>query len=174
MIRRKPRSKKAPYKAATDAMRRLAGELLAKSPSLSGLNRRALTAIADGRRQWVSDVEWRQWFPSESSPRLSPHEGRTNLYRHYDAKGRLLYVGISLAAIERLRCHRTNSPWFGKIARIEIKAFGTRKAALAAETHAIKEERPIHNRAGAPSPRIGQTRSKYRLAAAGTALGTPQ
>lgn len=70
---------------------------------------------------------------------------RTHLYRHYSADGALLYVGISLSAISRLGQHADHATWFDKISRVEITAFDTRDAALAAEREAIARERPVHN-----------------------------
>lgn len=71
--------------------------------------------------------------------------GRTALYRHFDAGGALLYVGISLNAIARLGQHRLTASWFESIARIELEWFATREAAADAERVAIQTERPIHN-----------------------------
>ena len=51
------------------------------------------------------------------------------LYRHFTADGTLLYVGISLSALNRLGQHRQNAEWFDKIARVEIEHFPTRAAA---------------------------------------------
>jgi predicted GIY-YIG superfamily endonuclease len=67
------------------------------------------------------------------------------VYRHYDRDGHLLYVGISLSAIERLREHRRGSRWFREIARIEIERHATRALAIAAEANAIRNERPLYN-----------------------------
>lgn len=68
-----------------------------------------------------------------------------NLYRHFDASGALLYVGISLSAVQRLGQHRHNSHWFESIARIEIETFMSRAQVLIAERSAIEAERPLHN-----------------------------
>lgn len=67
------------------------------------------------------------------------------LYRHFDAKGKLLYVGISLSATYRLSQHKQASPWFGEIARVEIEKCETRAQALEKERVAIVEEKPTHN-----------------------------
>lgn len=76
---------------------------------------------------------------------------KTSLYRHWDADGRLLYVGISLSALQRLAQHKERSRWFERIASVTIEQFPTREAALAAEREAIATERPecniIHNAA---------------------------
>lgn len=70
---------------------------------------------------------------------------RTELYRHYDSNGDLLYVGISLSAVARLAQHRCEAHWFEYIARVDIEPFPTREAALEAEARAIAEESPKHN-----------------------------
>lgn len=71
----------------------------------------------------------------------------TELYRHYDKDGTLLYVGISLSTVARLGQHKTYSRWFEKIDTIKIERYTSRKAALAAEKRAIKSERPKYNKA---------------------------
>jgi hypothetical protein len=50
---------------------------------------------------------------------------------------------ISLYAVGRLIEHREGSPWFKSIARITVENFPSRSAALAAETAAIRGERPF-------------------------------
>ena len=69
----------------------------------------------------------------------------TNLYRHYDSEGILLYVGISLSAIQRLVQHNRSSDWSKYIADIEVETFKTRSEAVLAERQAIKGENPIFN-----------------------------
>lgn len=76
---------------------------------------------------------------------------RTALYRHFDADGRLLYVGISLNAVARLCQHRRDAHWFGDIARIDIEWHPSRTAADKAEREAIVAECPLHNVAHAPT-----------------------
>lgn len=70
---------------------------------------------------------------------------RTALYRHFDAAGQLLYVGISLSAVQRLAQHRQTAHWFDRIARIDIEWHDSREEALAAEVVAIKAEAPQCN-----------------------------
>ncbi len=67
------------------------------------------------------------------------------LYRHFDAAGRLLYVGISLCPFTRTRQHGMLSDWFDDVVRVEIERFDTRSQAEQAEYAAIRNERPIHN-----------------------------
>lgn len=69
----------------------------------------------------------------------------TELYRHYDKDGVLLYVGISLSSTYRFSQHKTNSEWFKLVTRIEIERFKTRKEAVKAEEQAIKDEHPKYN-----------------------------
>lgn len=76
----------------------------------------------------------------------------TNLYRHFDKDGRLLYVGISLDAIVRLRQHVASAEWAGLIATITIERHPSRDEAVAAELKAIRTENPIYNRAGRAEP----------------------
>jgi hypothetical protein len=67
------------------------------------------------------------------------------LYRHFNNKDELLYVGISLSAIARLSQHH-DAEWFYQIARVEVQAFDDREAALRAEAFAINDEKPIFNK----------------------------
>jgi hypothetical protein len=70
---------------------------------------------------------------------------KTSLYRHYDAGGMLLYVGIASSHIARLKSHKGKAGWFWDIARIEVEHFASRADALAAEAVAIRDENPVHN-----------------------------
>lgn len=71
------------------------------------------------------------------------------LYRHWDAGGKLLYVGISLSSVGRLAQHRTQACWARSIAKVTIQRFGSVDQALEAERQAIRTERPVHNKAHA-------------------------
>lgn len=72
-------------------------------------------------------------------------EIQTALYRHFDAGGRLLYIGISLSPTYRLAQHRGCSAWFRDIASVTIQWFPDRPAALDAEREAIRAENPEFN-----------------------------
>ena len=74
---------------------------------------------------------------------------KTDLYRHFNADGVLLYVGVSLSAIERLIGHR-GSKWSHEIANVTVEPFRSRNAALAAETKAIRIEKPLYNKKSRP------------------------
>lgn len=71
------------------------------------------------------------------------------LYRHYDAEGVLLYIGVTMFPKSRLASHKSLSPWGGQIARVDISSYigwAGRQAALDDEAYAIAYERPKHNR----------------------------
>lgn len=77
---------------------------------------------------------------------------RTGLYRHFDAAGALLYVGVSLNTTARLAAHGATSGWFSEIARVDVVHYPTRDDALAAERVAIETEKPRWNIKMAPAP----------------------
>lgn len=70
---------------------------------------------------------------------------KTALYRHFDAAGRLLYVGITNHTPRRLAQHSERSAWFTQSARVTIEWHPTREKALEAERLAVVSERPLHN-----------------------------
>ena len=69
----------------------------------------------------------------------------TDLYRHFNSDGILLYAGISRSALERIGSHKSNSHWYESITRVEVEKFNTRMAASKAERLAIINEKPLHN-----------------------------
>lgn len=71
---------------------------------------------------------------------------KTSLYRHFDADGVLLYVGISIDHISRLLQHRYGSDWFYDIASVTIEHFDTPEEAVEAENLAIVGEKPVYNK----------------------------
>lgn len=70
---------------------------------------------------------------------------RTAVYKHYDAAGLLLYVGVAADPYSRDRQHRRDSPWYHHIASTSVVWFETREEALAVERKTIVQERPLHN-----------------------------
>lgn len=80
------------------------------------------------------------------------------LYRHFDAEGRLLYVGISLSAVERLKQHVSRSGWSAEIASITVETHADREAAMKAEREAVERERPLYNKQLVPK---GQLRMPF-------------
>lgn len=75
------------------------------------------------------------------------------LYRHFDECGRLLYVGVGLSAITRLRAHEKGSGWFDAITTITVEKCASEQDALDKERKAIREEKPLHNIQHVPKPR---------------------
>jgi predicted GIY-YIG superfamily endonuclease len=75
---------------------------------------------------------------------------KTSLYRYYDKRKRLLYIGISINPFKRLSQHKRDKSWEHLIHDIKIETFKTRKEAFIEEEKAIKSENPrwnkIHNK----------------------------
>lgn len=72
---------------------------------------------------------------------------KTAVYRHFDADGRLLYVGCSSDPHGRFVNHKCKSAWAFQVATISIEWFENRATALAAERAAILTEKPPFNSA---------------------------
>lgn len=73
------------------------------------------------------------------------------LYRHYDADGVLLYVGITNDPGKRWNQHRGDKAWWEEVKLTRLEHFASRPEVLAAEKRAISDERPrwnIANNAG--------------------------
>lgn len=69
----------------------------------------------------------------------------TILYRYFDSKDQLLYVGITGHQLKRQSQHRRSSKWFDQIASAKFQHFASRAEASAAEVRAIQEEKPLFN-----------------------------
>lgn len=82
-----------------------------------------------------------------------PNESEADcvLYRHFDAAGVLLYIGISGVPFLRLQQHKSASAWFKQITTITIQRFPNRIEAARAERAAIESEKPLFN--GRPGPK---------------------
>lgn len=79
--------------------------------------------------------------PFEDPTRSKPHV----VYRFYDTRGELLYVGISLAGVQRLGQHRSSKDWFVDVARTEFTHYPDYESAREAERVAIANESPRYN-----------------------------
>lgn len=73
-------------------------------------------------------------------------KGMTELYRHFDEWGRLLYVGVSTSSVVRLWKHMEECSWHDLIATVTIERYLTRGEALVAERLAVREESPYFNK----------------------------
>lgn len=71
---------------------------------------------------------------------------KTMLYRYFDKKDQLLYIGITGDNVKRQSQHKKHSFWAGDIHRATFEYFDTRKDALVAEKQAIINEKPLHNK----------------------------
>ena len=67
------------------------------------------------------------------------------LYRYFNAKNELLYVGISINPVYRLSQHKNTAPWFDLIDRIEIETYDNTQQAREIEKVAIQQESPLYN-----------------------------
>lgn len=72
------------------------------------------------------------------------------VYRHFDADGRLLYIGCTCDPVVRIALHRAQSRWYEQIARIEMVRYPDPTLAIEAEADAIRVERPPYNTTGKP------------------------
>lgn len=99
------------------------------------------------RTPWVNVaiVDTKPELPRSPLLSLPDDSEPTDLYRHFDQAGKLLYVGISISAVGRLAAHAQRSRWTHLVARVEITKYPSRKAALIAEEVAIRDERPEFN-----------------------------
>ena len=66
------------------------------------------------------------------------------VYRFYDDKGELLYVGRSYRLPERLSAHRYGKPWWPEVATIRLEWMPVAELHNA-EMEAIRTENPRHN-----------------------------
>jgi hypothetical protein len=96
------------------------------------------------------------FLPAQGAPRpsLAPITPRPTskkeqesvaLYRHFDADGALLYVGISNDPGGRRSGHLRNSIWADFADRDEVQWFPDRASAQEAERAAIQAEAPLFN-----------------------------
>lgn len=72
-----------------------------------------------------------------------------HVYRWFDDKGLLLYVGISVNAFQRAAQHQA-AEWFAAAKTMTLESAKDEKEALAKERRAILRERPLWNRAHNP------------------------
>lgn len=67
------------------------------------------------------------------------------VYRTYDARGRLLYVGFSNNVAQRMENHRSMSWWFSIAQQVVIEPHDDIASARSAEAAAIRTEAPVGN-----------------------------
>jgi predicted GIY-YIG superfamily endonuclease len=96
-----------------------------------------------------------------------PQPGQVALYRFYDAREELLYVGISNDPWRRRKEHSVTQHWYPRVRHQSITWYDSEHQARSAETSAIRQERPHFNKAGAIRP----ARARFHLRV-DIALGT--
>lgn len=67
------------------------------------------------------------------------------LYRHYDASGELLYIGITNSPPLRWAQHLERTVWARFVTASTLAWYPDRSAAAASERAAIRRERPLFN-----------------------------
>ena len=80
------------------------------------------------------------------------------LYRHFDADGKLLYVGITLNPESRQLTHRTTTPWRHLIATITQEMHPSLAIAEAYERHDIRTKVPLYNVSHSPDREAAKKR----------------
>jgi predicted GIY-YIG superfamily endonuclease len=73
------------------------------------------------------------------------HAAQTAVYRLFNAKGALLYVGIARNPAERMKFHQQFKKWWAEVSCTAEEWFDNRALALGAEAVAIRQESPLYN-----------------------------
>jgi len=69
----------------------------------------------------------------------------TLLYKLFDEKGELLYVGITGDWETRRKAHKATKSWFNQIARVEFEQCAGAQAAAEREVIVIAQDAPVYN-----------------------------
>lgn len=80
-----------------------------------------------------------------SYARMGVGNERTAVYRHYDARGTLLYVGASSDPAVRADQHQRRTRWARLSTRMTTEWYSSKVEALQAEADAIRAELPLFN-----------------------------
>lgn len=67
------------------------------------------------------------------------------LYRFYDARGTLLYIGRTAGIGIRVARHRYQKNWWPSVVRIDIEHYRDKASVIDAERVAIRREGPLYN-----------------------------
>ena len=73
------------------------------------------------------------------------NEEPTSVYRYYDKRGLLLYVGITRRGTARNSEHNASKSWWQHVVRQEVSHYSTRRAAHNMEKELIRQYRPPFN-----------------------------
>lgn len=74
-----------------------------------------------------------------------PDSTPTSVYRYYDDKGTLIYVGITGRGVSRNTEHNKDKNWWRWVSRQKVEHFETREEAHAREVEIIQQCRPPFN-----------------------------
>jgi predicted GIY-YIG superfamily endonuclease len=88
---------------------------------------------------------------------------QTALYRLYDAKGKLLYVGVTDNLKTRFAQHAKEKSWWASVAKRTVAWYDTREEAEAAEDAAFLAEKPARNLALPPEVGNSRYQTAFRL-----------
>lgn len=90
---------------------------------------------------------------------IQPAAIETSVYRYFDERGILLYVGITSRGMSRNREHNISKEWWSYVGSQDVEHFPTREAAHAREVELIEQYRPPFNKQHNPS--YGTFREQY-------------
>jgi predicted GIY-YIG superfamily endonuclease len=79
------------------------------------------------------------------------------LYRMFNRDGDLLYVGLTNNPKNRFKTHSKTQEWWREVATISVQTFDSRNQLAAAESQAIKDEKPLYNVALNAAPLVVDT-----------------
>lgn len=83
--------------------------------------------------------------PDRPGATTSPKPTMQTLYRMFDADGQLLYVGISVNPMSRMKHHASAQPWWEEVSGIDLEKYATRDQVMEAERRAVENENPRYN-----------------------------
>jgi hypothetical protein len=110
---------------------------------------RRKTKDANGRYVTFLDLYDEPFRTPNPEPSSAPSRvPKAYLYRHWDAEGKLLYVGVTTSPRARTRQHLKDSRWIDLSVEMTVEPHPSRAAAEEAEAAAITSERPLFNEAG--------------------------
>lgn len=68
-----------------------------------------------------------------------------SVYQYFDARGRLLYVGVTARNVRRAQEHAETKDWWPQATGCTLEHFDTRELALARERELIERHAPPYN-----------------------------
>lgn len=97
--------------------------------------------------------------PRSADP-YAPHT--VAVYRFFDARGRLLYVGRSANPKRRFAKHAAEQPWWHEVDRWQVEWFPDGAAAAVEETQRIRRDEPLYNIVGQARPALSVAHQRLR------------